>query len=332
MIALTFLIGLLANFYFLKFFIDLARKNQIVAVGNSKNLHKGLIPRGAGLVFGLIYILILCILFSENLIDKNMFFPIVFGSVSCLILGFLDDLYDLKIAMKFLSQLLIILIIIFYYFEEEFSKFDTLNLFLIILIFTLFLTWVLNAFNFMDGADGHLATVSCMQCFMIFILLTLNGYKALMIPVSLLFLLLLIFLFFNWSPAKVFMGDSGSLFIGINLIVYILIMHKMLKIDLLLILIIFSYFLTDALGTLILRLYLKQNWRTRHRSHPYQNFSNIYKHSLMTKYVIFYHLIWLLPLMLLFLRYSDYQMILFLISFIPSIVFLIKYGPLFSKE
>ena len=43
------------TFYLLKLFINFAQKNKIVAIGNNKNMHKGSIPRGAGIIFGIIY-------------------------------------------------------------------------------------------------------------------------------------------------------------------------------------------------------------------------------------------------------------------------------------
>ena len=128
MIIISYLLLLLLNFYFLTFFIKIAKKKQIVAIGNNKNLHTGIIPRGAGIVFGVIYILCIVLASVEGYIINDIFYPIVFASVSCLILGFLDDIYDIKISVKFLSQLFIISSLMFYFYNPFlYENYFTLN-------------------------------------------------------------------------------------------------------------------------------------------------------------------------------------------------------------
>ena len=143
--------------------------------------------------------------------------------------------------------------------------------------------------------------------------------------------LLTVFLIFNWFPARVFMGDAGSLFLGINFIIYTLILIDTSILNPWLILIIFSYFFVDTFGTLVTRLILKKKWNMRHTSHPYQNFSKVYSHSKMAKYLIIYHLIWLCPLLVLGNYYKEYVIIFSSLSLVPSLVFLIKFGPLRSS-
>ena len=331
MIILAYLIGMVLNFYLLTFFIKIAKNKQIIAVGNSKNLHKGKIPRGAGIVFGFIYLSLISISFIENYIMVDYFFLITFGSVSCLILGFLDDVYDLKVYIKFIFQFLIILCLTFYFYD--YFIFDNKLFNILSAIFMIFFSiWILNAYNFMDGSDGHLATVSSIQCVFLMLVLYINDKNEMIPPIFLLLSSLIVFLKFNLPPAKVFMGDSGSLFIGINFIIFTFIILKLSMIKLSLIIIIFSYYLIDCLGTLILRIYLNQSWKSRHRSHPYQNFSRIYSHNRMLKYVVIFHFIWLLPLLILANKFSSFEIIFSLISLIPSIIFLIKYGPMYSSH
>jgi len=66
---------------------------------------------------------------------------------------------------------------------------------------------MLNAYNLLDGVDWNLTSMSCMQCILIIVVLYINNNFELIIPVIVLLSLLLIFLKFNWSPAKFFMGD-----------------------------------------------------------------------------------------------------------------------------
>ena len=93
---------------------------------------------------------------------------------------------------------------------------------------------------------------------------------------------MVVFLKYNWFPAKVFMGDAGSLFVGINMITYTIISIKYSYITPYILFIIYSYFLIDTLGTLVIRTFLKKKWKNRHRSHPYQNYSKKYGHNKMS--------------------------------------------------
>jgi UDP-N-acetylmuramyl pentapeptide phosphotransferase/UDP-N-acetylglucosamine-1-phosphate transferase len=332
MLIIYYISMLVVNFYLIIFFIKIAKKRQIVAIGNNKNLHEGIIPRGAGIVFGFIYLFSIAMAFRENYITSDIFFPIILGSFLCLLLGFVDDVYDLKILVKFSFQFLIIFLLVFYFFNPSLFENNFILNFISIILITFLAIWTLNAYNFIDGADGHLGSVAFMQGFLLMISLNMHKNFDLMIPIFLLCSVLLVFLKFNWSPAKVFMGDAGSLFIGINFIIYILLSMKFSFMSFFSILIIFSYYLIDTLGTFVIRLYLKKTWRVRHRSHPYQNFSRIYNHSTMSKCAIIYHLVWLLPLLILSNIFTNYEVILSLIAIIPAIVFLVKFGPTYSSE
>ena len=322
---------LIVNYYLLSKFNLFAKKNKIIAVGNNKNLHKGVIARGAGIVFGSFYILLIALMFLNSYMNSSFFLLILLGSISCLVLGFLDDLYDLRVLVKLSFQILIILLIIFYLSDSLFDIYNFAYNFLVIFFISLFCVWALNAYNFMDGADGHLCTLAFMQCTLLNFALFLHNNFMLILPIMSLSLVLLIFLRFNWEPAEIFMGDAGSLFIGINFIIFTMIILKFDILSPFLVIIIFSYYLTDTLGTLIIRTFMNLSWKQRHRSHPYQNFSRIYSHSMMSKYVILIHLIWLLPLLIISVFFPKYDMVLCLISLIPSIIFQIKYGPMYSS-
>ena len=166
---------LVVNFYLIIFFIKIAKKRQIVAIGNNKNLHEGIIPRGAGIVFGFIYLFSIAMAFRENYITSDIFFPIILGSFLCLLLGFVDDVYDLKILVKFSFQFLIIFLLVFYFFNPSLFENNFILNFISIMLITFLAIWTLNAYNFIDGADGHLGSVAFMQGFLLMI--SLNMHK-----------------------------------------------------------------------------------------------------------------------------------------------------------
>jgi len=105
----------ISNIFLLERFIKIANQKHLYAIGDKNNLHHGLIPRGAGVVFGTIYILSISLGFLENYISIEFWLLLLYGSASCLILGFIDDIYDLKISTKLFFQFLIITPLSFYF-------------------------------------------------------------------------------------------------------------------------------------------------------------------------------------------------------------------------
>lgn len=313
-------------------FIDFAKNKNIVAVGNNKNLHEGIIPRGAGIVFGSIYVVSITIFYINDLVSLNFFLPIVLGSLSCLLLGFFDDIYDLKAKHKFFFQSLIIISLILYFYFPLLQYNLNILIFAYLTLLIIFTVWMLNAFNFLDGTDGHLSCVAMMQSILMIVALYFNLNFELIIPIILFLSVILIFSLFNWPPAKIFMGDAGSMFIGINLIIFISIALQKSFLNIYLIFIIFSYYFVDTLGTFIIRTLLKKSWTLRHRSHPYQNFSRIFNHKITLSVTMIFHLLWLLPILVLAIYFEKNQIYFAILSLIPFLIYLIKFGPFLSSE
>ena len=130
----------------------------------------------------------------------------------------------------------------------------------IYLFLILFGTALINFFNFMDGLDGFMSgNIS------IFLLILILNFDPALIPLS---GSLLAFTFINWHPAKIFMGDCGSTFLGA--ICFYAIINRDNISDSLGLLIIISPIMLDALFTLIRRFLAGQNIFDSHRLHLYQ--------------------------------------------------------------
>lgn len=332
MVYILFLSILVLSYFMIHYFNDFAKKKNIVAIGNNKNSHDGIIPRGAGIVFGSVYIFLIVISYINHFVPFNFLLPIVFGSFFCMILGFIDDIYDLKARYKFFFQNLIIIpLVIYFYFPSIYQNFNILFLTHLIML-TIFTVWMLNAFNFLDGTDGHLSCVTIMQSILMIVALYFNINFELITPIILLSSVVSIFLLFNWPPAKVFMGDAGSMFIGINFIIFIFILLQKSILNIYLIFIIFSYYFVDTFGTFIIRTTQKKPWTLRHKSHPYQNFSRMFGHRKTLSITLIFHILWLLPIIVLASYFQNIQPYLAIIALIPLLIYLIKFGPFFSSE
>jgi len=148
---------------------------------------------------------------------ESDFIYIGFFAVVISIIGLIDDLYNLKWYIKFIFQITTVYIPlynlnIFINFESLIGiEFDnSLNY----IVSTIWILLIMNAINFIDNMDGLAVVISSAICIQIAILTNyLNQYK--LTDISILLLCAIgSFLFFNFPPAKLYFGDSGSLFIG----------------------------------------------------------------------------------------------------------------------
>jgi len=158
---------------------------------NARSSHRQPTPRGGGVAFVLVGTLGVAWLAS--------WLPLI-----CLplgLVGFLDDRHNLPATLRYGVQVATVVVLLLI------SPLQVLAIGLLpLLLLLVAATAVINFTNFMDGLDGLLA--ACMA--VVFAVAALTGMPALWPLVG----ALLGFLLWNWSPAKVFMGDVGSTFLG----------------------------------------------------------------------------------------------------------------------
>lgn len=138
-------------------------------------------------------------------------FAIFLGALVILLVGLLDDRFEWSPMRKLIGQVTAAGILM--------SLGLTINLFAAIgpLGFVATFAWILlimNAFNFIDSLDGHCAGVALISCLAFFCITQLIGQFFLGLFLACLMGSLLGFLRHNFMPAKIFLGDNGSLFIG----------------------------------------------------------------------------------------------------------------------
>ena len=142
------------------------------------------------------------------------------------------------------------------------------------------LTWLLNLTNFMDGIDGIVSIEAVTVTFACTALIVFRvGVTAPALLFALLGAIVLPFLCFNWSPAKIFMGDTGSGYLGFMIGVLALIAVARHQMFLMSPVILMGVFLSDATTTLITRMLRREQWLTPHRTHAYQILARRYGHS-----------------------------------------------------
>lgn len=197
--------------------IDIATKNRLFDLPNARKIHTRRISSlgGAAIFTGF---LVSCMLFvPENLHPEFRFY--LSAAIIVFFLGLKDDLSDLSAVNKLIGQLLVASILIHAGGLRLDGMYGLFGLTEVPVVFSYGLTYftiivVMNAFNLIDGIDG-LATSLSMLSLSIF-----GAYFILadQVPYAMLAFSmvgsLLAFLIFNRPPARIFMGDSGSLLIG----------------------------------------------------------------------------------------------------------------------
>ncbi|NMY13972.1 glycosyltransferase family 4 protein [Pseudomonas sp. WS 5019] len=162
------------------------------------------------------------------------------------------------------------------------------------------LVWLLNLYNFMDGIDGIAGVEAISVCLGGALLYWLGGHVSLVWPLLLLALSVLGFLYWNYPPARIFMGDAGSGFLGI--ILGILALQAAWTMPELFWgwLILLGVFVVDATYTLLHRMLRGERVYEAHRSHAYQFASRrLGGHLPVTLATVVLNLLWLLPVAVL---------------------------------
>ena len=198
-------------------------------IPNERKIHKVPIPRLGGLaVFG--SFLLGYILYGEV---TTQMLSILIGSFLIVLVGIFDDIKPIRALYKFIVQVIAALIVVIYgrvYFTEiTFLGLKIeLNLFMSYFLSTFFILAISNAINFIDGMDGLSSGVSSIYFLTIAIIaLILNRLGGLDIVLSLIMLgATLGFLVYNFPPAKIFIGDSGSVFLGFIIAIIALLGYK----------------------------------------------------------------------------------------------------------
>jgi len=144
--------------------------------------------------------------------------PVVLGGTAMFFLGLVDDISEINPQYKLIGQVVVASILVIFGFQFNWFESKTANL----LISIFWIVGITNAFNLLDNMDGLSAGVACISGIFLFLwLAVIPEVHTLAPPVQLILIAyigsLLGFLFYNFNPASIFMGDAGSLFIGFML-------------------------------------------------------------------------------------------------------------------
>ena len=254
-----------------------ALKTNRLDIPNERSSHTSPTPRGAGLAVVVAFLLGLVALLVDKSISDDVFLAIALPGLIVAIIGLLDDRGHLtsakwRLVGHFACALLAVWLV---------GGLPELPLTNSTIDFGLagditavvYLVWMLNLFNFMDGIDlitGVQTVTTSAGVAMLLLTSTESDFWKVFVVIT---ASILGFLFFNLPPAKIFLGDVGSGFIGFITAVISLVIAKDEPLVAWAMIILLGVFVTDATVTLFRRLLLREHVYVAHRTHAYQHLS-----------------------------------------------------------
>lgn len=316
----TYPVIIIASYLLTELIRRYSLKNNLLDIPNNRSSHKTAVASGGGL--SIVIIFFASIGLSHSL-PHNIIWAILGAGSLVAFIGFWDDIRGgISIKWRFLSYVIAALWVVLLLGGPH--KLQVLGVYMDanwigISLVTFSLVWLLNLFNFMDGIDGLAASeaifVSCGGALFTW----LNGFEELSFLLLILASSTMGFLILNWAPAKIFMGDTGSLFLGLMLgiIIYSSLLNSM-RIWVWIILL--GVFIIDSGVTLLTRIYNGERWYEAHCSHAYQHASNKWGHKITTTGVILINIFWLFPFAVFAYLNPDYGVLIALFSYIPLLI------------
>lgn len=326
-LLVVLVIAFLISFLITKFLVHYLTKKGLMDVPNERSSHKIPTPRGGGLAIIIsifVSVFFLKMFYPELPIPGILFF---IGLFIISLTSFIDDKLDLPASLRFLLHAVAAGAVI--YETGGFEKFplpDPLGFNLYLFAIPLTFIWivaVVNIYNFLDGIDGFAGTQALIGGLGI-ALLDLNGvgfYLGLIIAAA-----SLGFLFLNWHPAKIFMGDIGSASLGFVFATLPLYFSQTdQNIGVFSVVIFLWFFLSDGAYTLIRRALNGEKIWEAHKSHLYQTMVIYGKsHSEVVIKVMFPALLLTITFLFLYYFFYDYLLISLVIAIIMFFFYLIS--------
>ena len=255
----------------------IAVKNNHLDIPNERSSHTSPTPRGAGVAIVATFVVGLLVLLVNETISGRDFFTLAAPGLIVALIGWLDDLGRVTSAkFRLVGHFVCASITVWLAgglpalpLTESVIGFGIAG----DIAAVIYLVWMLNLFNFMDGIDLITGIQTFTICLGAAILLVVSTDSDLWLLVAVLAAAVLGFMYFNLPPAKIFLGDVGSGFIGFTIGAISLVVAKQEPLVAWAMIILLGVFVADATVTLLRRLLAREHVYIAHRTHGYQHLS-----------------------------------------------------------
>ncbi|PBJ23090.1 putative undecaprenyl-phosphate N-acetylglucosaminyl 1-phosphate transferase [Pseudomonas sp. ACN8] len=279
-----------------------ALHRSIIDIPNARSSHSIPTPRGGGVAIVLAFLFCLIFMASADLQPIAQLIAMIGSGALVAVIGFMDDHGHIAARWRLLGHFVASAWVMFWM-----GGLPALNFFGFSLdlgwfggaLAAIYLVWMLNLYNFMDGIDGLASLEAIVACLAMSVIYYLAGQEAMIWVPLILMMTVAGFLYWNFPPARIFMGDAGSGFLGIVLGALSIQAAWAGSEYFFAWLIMLGVFVVDATVTLIRRLVRGDKVYEAHRSHGYQYASRHFGgHFPVTVGVSLINLLWLFPVAL----------------------------------
>lgn len=306
-----------------------ALARSIIDIPNARSSHTVPTPRGGGVAIVLSFLLALPLLALAGFLPWATIWAMLGAGTAIAVLGFLDDHGHIAARWRLLGHFAASVWALYWLGGLPSLTFFGLELELAWLghvLAVFYLVWMLNLYNFMDGIDGIASVEAICACLGACLLYWLAGFDSLIVVPLVLAMAVAGFLYWNFPPARIFMGDAGSGFLGILLGLLSLqaawASSKLFWVWLILL----GVFIVDATVTLIRRLLRGDKVYEAHRSHAYQFASRHYgRHLPVTLVVAAINLFWLLPLAACVVLWDLDGALALVVAYVPLVLLALRF-------
>ncbi|MDR2213678.1 MAG: glycosyl transferase [Pseudomonadales bacterium] len=274
---------------------------------NARSSHSRPTPTSGGVGFCTVSLLGVALLWVNAALSGREALALLLGAAPAL-LGFVDDGHNLSIRLRLSLQMALLLALLLLLPALPSPQFGAWRLPLPLLTPLLFIygLWQINFYNFMDGIDGLAVSQGLFVSLSLAWFCALGGAPTLGIAALGLASALAAFAVYNMPPARLFMGDVGSNFLGYAFVALGLLAVRAGALSYWSCLILMGSFISDATLTLIARMRSGAVWYHGHRTHAYQLLARHWgSHTKVMLLYLSVNVAWLLPLALLSKRYAQ---------------------------
>ncbi len=307
-----------------------ALRVDLLDLPNARSSHSVPTPSGGGLGIVVAVFVSLFLVHQQHYLETAAAYSLLGGGLLIALVGIIDDYRHVPSAIRLAVHIAacgFVLAVVGGFPPVQFGS-VTVDLTYAgdILALTL-MVWFVNAFNFMDGIDGIAAVEAICVCAGAYVIAAATGNSAMTAMSVGIAAASAGFLVWNLPPAKIFMGDVGSAFLGVVIASQAIWSHANGSLPVWTWLILAGVFLVDATVTLVTRIALRHNWTVAHRSHAYQKMARqLGSHGRVTATVLFINCVWLLPLALIAALFPQNGWWLSLVAWTPLAIAAIRIG------
>lgn len=242
-------------------------------IPNHRSSHTIPTPRGGGFSIVVTSLAAVFVLIVSHRLPVKTGFALMLGGGAVALVGWLDDRHHLGVRLRFgihLASAVWALAMLGGLPSMRIGSVTLTSPIILSCLAVVGIVWSANLFNFMDGIDGIAGIQAACVGLGGGVLLVLSGDTGLAYCMFALGAASVGFLALNWHPAKIFMGDVGSGFIGFYIATVAVASENASAVPLLLWAMMMAVFVVDATATLIYRTIKGHPWSEAHRTHAYQ--------------------------------------------------------------